>query len=106
MDFLNSAKCDHAFDEDETYEIQIVHIWVRQRTGRKYITEVNGLAEDLNLKKIIKCWRHIFHVSVAKAINSKDEKIIRLQGDQRDGIFNFLLEEKIITKEYIKVHGF
>lgn len=109
MEFLTSTKCDAIFDQDEDGVERVeddVHIWIRQRSGRKYITEVEGLASDLNLKKIMKCWRKEFHCSVAKTVNKKGNKILRLQGDKRDLILNFLLEEKIIDKEKIKMHGF
>lgn len=110
MDFLGSTKCDDIFDEVEEGQTkrvdEVVHIWLRQRTGRKYITEVEGLAKDLDLKKIIKYWRHEFNCSVAKTVNKDNKKIIRLQGDKRENIVNFLLSEKIIDKEKIKVHGF
>jgi len=79
---------------------------IKQRKSRKYITEVEGLASDLNLKKIAKYWRHEFHVAVTKTKNSHGKKILRLQGDQRDLVHNFLLEEHIIDKEYIKIHGY
>jgi translation initiation factor SUI1 len=107
MDFLASTKCDEAFDEVETYEVEIVHIRIRQRGGRKCMTEVSGLAKDLNLNKIMKYWRHSFKCSVAK-IEDKETKLktIRLQGDKREDIKIFLLEEKIIEKEHIKTHGF
>lgn len=106
MQFLNSVKCDDAFDEEEEYEIQIVHIWLRQRNGKKCVTEVNGLAPDLNIDKIMKCWRKDFHCSVSKAMNEDKEKIIKLQGDKRDLILNFLILENIIAKQYIKLHGY
>lgn len=106
MEFLASTKCDDAFDEVETYEVITIHIWLRQRTTRKYITEVQGLATDLNLNKIMKYWRKEFNCSVAKVLNKNKEKILRLQGDQRELIHKFLLQEKIIDKEYIKIHGF
>jgi translation initiation factor 1 len=113
MDFLQPLRCDDAFEEAEgaTGQIQIVHLWLKQRTGRKYFTEVEGLAEDLNWQKIMKFWRHQFHCDVSRIVN-KDEKgkivkkIIRLQGDQRNLVLNFLIEEKIISKENIKTHGF
>ena len=106
MDFLNSVKCDEAFNEVENYAIEEVHIWLRQRTTRKYITDVQGLASDLNLNKIMKYWRHEFHCSVTKTLNKNKEKIIRLQGDKRDQVDHFLINEKIIAKEHIKIHGF
>ena len=112
MEFLTSIKCDNVFDQEEEYDVEKVHIWLRQRGGRKCITEVSGLASDLNLKKIIKCWKNEFHVSVSKIVNDKndkndkEEKFIRLQGDQRDKVYKFLIEERIIEKQHIKIHGF
>lgn len=110
MEFLNSTKADAIFDEVDGNENGVVqedvHIWLRQRTGRKYITEVEGLAPDLDLKKIMKYWRHEFSTSVAKTKNKDGKKIIRLQGDKRDLIFNFLINENIIDKNKIKIHGF
>lgn len=108
MEFLGSTKCDDIFDvvEDAGEEIQDVHIWLRQRTGRKYITEVEGLASDLDLKKISKCWRHEFHCSVTKTRNKKGNKVIILQGNKTQEIENFLIEEKIIKREKIKNHGY
>ena len=106
MEFLSSTKCDEAFDEAEKGETSMVHIWLRQRTGRKYITEISGLAIDLNLNKIAKYMRHEFHCSAVKTRSKTNELIIRLQGDQRELVFSFLIVEKIISKEYLKVHGF
>lgn len=33
-------------------------------------------------------------------------KIIKLQGDQRDNVKNFLIEEGIVNKGQIHVHGY
>jgi translation initiation factor 1 len=106
MNFLPSTKCDEAFDEIEVYQVKIVNIWLKQRTSRKYYTEIDGLADDLDLDKILKCWRHEFHCSAAKTLNKNEDRIIRLQGDQRNLVLAFLLDEKIIGREHIKIHGF
>ena len=44
---------------DEHVVEKDVHLWLKQRTGRKYMTEVQGLASDLDLKKIMKCWNNV-----------------------------------------------
>lgn len=125
MAFLASTKCDSAFDEEEDIfgenksnggkgdkidKNAPVHVWIKQRTGRKYITEIEGLAEDLNLKKIAKYMRHDFKCSVAKVTKelgeNKKVNILRIQGDKRDEVVSFLHDENIIDKKYIKVHGF
>lgn len=64
------------------------------------------MASDLNLSKIMKYMRHSFHCSVAKTVDKNKQNIIRLQGDQRDLIVEFLTIENIIAREYIKIHGF
>jgi translation initiation factor 1 len=55
------AKTDHfAEATDETHEHgNYVHIRIQQRNGRKSLTTVQGLANDLDLKKILKVivWR-------------------------------------------------
>ena len=106
MEFLHSTKCDEAFNDVEDYQIGIVHIWLRQRSSKKYVTEIQNLAVDLNLNKLMKFMRHEFHCSVAKTENKEKQSILRLQGDQRENIVAFLVVEKIIAKEYIKIHGF
>jgi len=40
-----------------------VHIRVQQRNGRKCITLIEGLAEDLDIKRICKV-RHVCHVYI------------------------------------------
>mmetsp|Transcript_9328 Transcript_9328/g.20412 ORF Transcript_9328/g.20412 Transcript_9328/m.20412 type:complete len:110 (-) Transcript_9328:765-1094(-) len=41
-------------DADATTQKDLIHIRVQQRNGRKCITTVQGLSEQLDLKKIIK----------------------------------------------------
>jgi translation initiation factor 1 len=33
-------------------------------------------------------------------------KVVQVQGDQRQNIFNFLTQENICEKSQIKIHGF
>ena len=114
MDIIND---DDLFNDDmDLNQNTTVHIWLKQRTGRKYYTEIENLPRDLNLQKIIKYWKHMFHCSVSIINNETNNetgknttngnKTVRLQGDQRDNIYNFLINENIVNKINIKVHGF
>ena len=49
MDFLSEGQKDLF-----TSEKNIVHIRIQQRNGRKCITLVQGIADDLDLHKILK----------------------------------------------------
>merc|ERR1712190_20769 len=71
-----------------------VHIRVQQRNGRKCVTTVQGLAEDLDLKKILKYVKRMFNTN-GTIVKSEDGDVIQLQGDQRKSIGRFLTEFKI-----------
>ncbi len=113
-DFQPQAKADPFKDFDFKTEIAAVtknkyHIRVQQRNGKKCITTLDGLEEDLDLKRICKAMREAF--SCNGNIKMKDEEtgVIQLQGDQRENIKQWLLDMEIILKnevDRIVVHGF
>jgi translation initiation factor 1 len=86
------------------------HIRVQQRNGRKCITTLDGLEEDLDLKRICKAMREEFSCNGNVVMKEGEEEgVIQLQGDQRDNIKTWLLEQEIILKsesDRIVVHGF
>ena len=83
-----------------------VNIRIQQRNGRKSITTVQGLASDLNLKRILKAWKKSFTCNGAIVDDDEHGKVIQLQGDQRMNVRDFLVAEEINRKEDIVVHGF
>ena len=93
-----------------TVQKNYIHIRIQQRTGRKHITIIEGLPMDLDLKKICSQMQKSFNCG-GQVINKKDDKgylqnIIALTGDQRQKVYDFLLNEQITDKEYIKMHGY
>ena len=100
-----------AFEEAFTsvgLQIEKVHIRVQQRNRKKCITSVQGLADDLDLKKILKALKKSFKCNGAIVNDKKggNGEIMQLQGDHRVGIVDFLVSEEIVPKEMIVVHGF
>jgi translation initiation factor 1 len=86
------------------------HIRVQQRNGRKCITTLDGLEEDLDLKRICRAMREAFSCN-GNVIMKEDEEtgVIQLQGDQRENMKQWLLDQEIILKnevDRIVVHGF
>lgn len=86
------------------------HIRVQQRNGRKCITTLDGLEEDLDLKRICKAMRNAFSCN-GNVVMKEDEEtgVIQLQGDQRENIKQWLLDQEVILKnevDRIVVHGF
>lgn len=89
-------------DNNYSLEEQKVHIRIQQRTTRTYITIIEGLDQlNLDLKKITKYMKKIFSCGGVTTNNN-----IKLQGDQRNKVKNFLLNENIISSDNIIVHGY
>jgi translation initiation factor 1 len=85
------------------------HIRVQQRNGRKCITTLDGLEEDLDLKRICRAMRNAFSCNGNVTSKEGGGEVIQLQGDQRDNIKQWLLEQEIIQRnevDRIVVHGF
>lgn len=49
-----------ADSQEERRDQTKVHVRVQQRSGRKCITTVQGLADDLDLKRILKAFKKNF----------------------------------------------
>jgi translation initiation factor 1 len=82
-----------------------VTIDVEKRGGKKCITNVIGMADDLDLKKILSYFKKTYNCS-GSIINDKIYgEVISLTGDQKENIYNFLINEEIYKKEDIIVKG-
>lgn len=94
----------NAFNDEEDameQEFSQVHLRVRKRNNRKYWTTIEGLDENINVKKLIKNLKK--ELSCNGSI--KDE-IITFQGDKRQEIKDILIREEIVDEKHIVVHGF
>lgn len=95
---------DDPFNEEINNNDQKIHLRSQMRNGKKSITIVEDLPQDLDLKKIVKYIKKKFQCN--GSIKNVDEKnIIQFSGDQRENIFNFFVENKIADAENIIVHG-
>lgn len=83
----------------------LCHIRLQQRNGRKSITIIQGLSEKLNIEKITKNLKKEFCCNGCILNDLNMGKIIQLQGDQRENVIKFFLEQEIITKKILKIHG-
>jgi len=67
---------------------------------------VQGLPNDLDLKKIVRAFKKAWCCNGTTHEHAEWGNIIQLQGDNRRAVMKFLMEEGICTKEQIKVHGY
>lgn len=83
-----------------------VHIRVQQRNGRKSLTTIQGLDKSFDYKKIIKAFKKEFCCNGTVVDDAELGAIIQLQGDQRVSASAFLVDNKIVKKAALKIHGF
>lgn len=63
-----------------------IHVRVQQRNGRKCITTVAGLADDLDIKRICKAFKKNFSCNGAVQADEDAGEVIQLSGDQRTNV--------------------
>jgi translation initiation factor 1 len=99
MDIDNFKGATDPFATQETgRDNSKIHIRVQQRNGRKCITTVQGLAEDLDMKKTFQC---------NGCVNQDVElgEILQLSGDQRTNIRDFFVDQEVCFEDQIVIHG-
>lgn len=92
-------------DENTLFESSKVTISVFARNGKKYTTTVIGMAEDLDLPKILSHIKKTFNCNGSIIKNEKYGEVMSFTGNQKENIYNFLIKEEIYNKEDIIVIG-
>ncbi|THH12176.1 hypothetical protein EW146_g7799 [Bondarzewia mesenterica] len=82
-----------------------IHIRIQQRNGRKTLTTLQGLPVEYDAKKLLKAFKKEFACNGTLVDDVDMGKVIQLQGDQRQKISTFLIDEGL-PRNTIKVHGF
>jgi translation initiation factor SUI1 len=82
-----------------------VTIHVEKRNGKKCITNVIGMAEDLDLPKILSYLKKTLNCSGSILKDETHGEIMSFSGDQKEYIYNFLINEEIYKKEDIIIKG-
>lgn len=106
---FNSYGADSILDEKGDRPLSDVHIRLQQRSGKKCITIIEGLAEDLDLKLISKALRRTLKTASNVLKNKDNIEFIKLNGDCRKQVRDFLIKYKVVeypTDNIIKIHGF
>lgn len=85
-----------------------IHIRTQQQ-GKRWITTIEGLDEDLDQERIARAMKKAFHCA-AKAVKSPEgAEIIMIQGNHRDDALEWLLAQEVISekesKERVVLHG-
>lgn len=95
-----------AADEPGASQGDKVHVRVQQRNGRKCITTIAGLANDLDIKRICKAFKKNFSCNGAVQNDEDESEVIQLSGDQRTNVKEFLVDQEICHSDAVVLHGF
>lgn len=84
-----------------------IHLRVQQRSGRKCITTIQGLSDELDILKITRTLKKAFNCNGSVTMDPDPEvgKIIQLSGDQRTKVRQLFLDEDICSDDQIVIHG-
>ena len=82
-----------------------IHIRIQSRNGRKSISSISGLDKDLDLKKLCKYLKKNFKCNGSVSDDNTYGKVVILQGDHRENIKLFLVDNNICPEAKIIIHG-
>lgn len=77
----------------------------QQRTGRKFITTIVNLRQDLDFEKILKHMKRTFKCNGTVVEDDEFGNVIQLQGDQRENAKEWLVANHIARKDEITLKG-
>ena len=92
-------------EKNDTFDNSKVTISVEKRGGKRFITNVVGMASDLDLHKILSYLKKTHNCSGSIIKDSKYGEVMTFTGDQKENIYNFLIDEQIYEKENIIIKG-
>jgi translation initiation factor SUI1 len=99
-----SAVVTHLSSERRSHGV--VHLRVQMRNGRKSITTVSNLdLPSVKLKMIGKGLQTHCRCAVSVAADKDFGHVLQLQGDHRAAVESFLLNEEIVDREHLMIHG-
>ncbi|CAO1616373.1 unnamed protein product [Parajaminaea phylloscopi] len=104
-DHISAVDANDEAKQQAKAQERYVHIRIQQRNGRKTLTTLQGLPKEYDLKKLLKAFKKEFACNGTLVDDEELGQVIQLQGDQRQKISAFLIEEGI-PKGDLRVHGF
>lgn len=89
----------------------IIHIHIEKYKGFKTTIEnLDKLLDKDELKSLVKDMRKAFSCSVAYCKKHKkqtdDIKVVKLNGDHKEKVSEYLISKNITTKDCIQIHGY
>lgn len=105
---LNYSQMSHKGEEEDIKQaFSKVVLSAKKYRANKYNTFVTGLSNDFDINRIAKHLGRLLNCTSAvdKKKDSKDKHLIRLTGDQRQGVREFLLKHQLCNDDQIVISG-
>jgi len=102
---LGTSDANAFGNEQDEKDATKIHVRVQQRNGRKCITTVQGLADDLDIKRILKALKKTFQCNGTVNADVEMGEILQVSGDQRSNIRSFFVDQEICHDDQIVIHG-
>jgi len=112
MNILNINKSNdfgnNDISEDNIFNksTKSVIVSITQRNSRKSITKIEGLSTSYDMKKIIKELQQKVQSSGSISDVEGHGKVIIFQGDKRNEIIKYLVDNNYVNRENIKLMGY
>jgi len=93
-----------AIDLSSLDKTRVDKIHIRtQQMGKKWITTIDGLDDDLDQKKIARHLQKDLHCSAKVSQSKEGRDVITLQGDQRAVLKDWLVTSEVLSAEEGKI---
>jgi len=85
-----------------------IHIRIQQM-GKKWLTLIEGLDDDLDLARIARAIKKGLHCAATVVTDKDDQECIKLSGNHRDAVAAWLVTNEVLTakegKDRLVLHG-
>lgn len=83
-----------------------IHLRVQQRTARKRTTTIEGLNNEIvDMKQLLKEVKKRFSCGGSIENSKEYGLVIKLTGDQRETMKNYIIRQQLAESENIIIHG-
>ncbi|CAD2219873.1 translation initiation factor 1 [Angomonas deanei] len=92
--------------EESVLNAKKIHIHVKQRKRKKFVTTASGLNQELNFERVTRYLQQKLGCNGSVCVDPDiKEKYILLQGNWAAELAEFLLQEHMARKELLEIHS-
>lgn len=103
---INNIDFEDGVDTADNMKLlDVVHIRIQQRTGKKVVTIIQGLDAKVPRKDLIKKFKTMYACGGHIADDEKFGEVIQLTGDQRYKVRDYLVDNGIVEDDKVEIHG-